>query len=107
VFLLFFLSSVNAQATGVSPQGIIGFPVIYLILILPMIYFAHRSSGFVVLGDRAVILRRLWSQRNMLYEDIVRIRENVFSLPPNLVIIRSSSSSATPKRCLWSSCWVG
>ena len=97
VFLLLFLSSVNAKATGVSPQGIIAFPVIYLILMLPMTYFAHRSSGFVVLTDRGVILRRLWGQRNMLYEDIVRIRENVFSLPPNLVIKGKTGTLRIPR----------
>lgn len=97
LFLFLTACSLNAEATGFSPQGAIGFPVILLILVSPMAYLIHRGSGFVVLTDRGVILRRLWGQRNIPYEDIVRVKERGLGLPLNLVVEGKTGTLRIPR----------
>lgn len=86
VDVVLFTASLNSQGSGVTSAAGIGVPLLLAPFVVICLYMLLQNNGVVVLTDDAVILRRIWREKQLPYHEIVSIKESSLGLPPNLIV---------------------
>lgn len=97
VDVILFTASLHPEGTGIAPAAGIGVPLLLAPLMIFCLYMILHHSGVVVLTGDAIILRRLWGEKQLPYHEITEVKESSLWSPFNMVIKGTHAKLSIPR----------